>query len=509
MKNIIRVELLALLICLIMLTGCKGRVFAAGIIESSPAREENIAINAALTAQLPARLEFINGVAKITTGGRYILSGEHIGQILIETARNDTVELILNGASLHNPSGQAIFAPRSKSVELILADGTLNSISDGRHSDEENNAAVFIRNDLIISGSGTLNVTGNHHHGIRAQDFLFIKSGTINITANGDALRGRDGVIIESGEFNLIAGGDGIQSNNNSNPEYGYIIINGGIFNIQAGQDGIQGEKDVTVNDGSLNIKANDDGITAKGSVLITGGSINITNSYEGIEGLNVTITGGDVNIFARDDGINARDSEVNVNLRGRQMTRGARPPANENMYVRITGGNVNVHALRDGIDSNNNVFLEGGVIQISGPSLGMEGAIDFDGFLLITGGRLITAGSVLYASERSTQPVLYVTFDQQLQAGVNIKIRDAEDNTLLNYTALNSFRTSVFSSPDFNIRETYSLYINDQKTTDVLIGGIITVLGGNPGGRGRGGPGINPGPGGRGENRMNQQPRI
>ena len=465
-----KIKYFLFLLCVsVTMSCCTGKAYASGIINSRPSSE--------ITAVNAKQIEFTDGVSRITAGGRYILSGEHEGQILIEASRSDDVEIILNGAVLNNPKGQAIFAPRSRGVELILSDGTINFISDGVHSDGENNAAIFVRHDLIISGSGTLNVSGNFHHGIRAQDFLTINGGVFHITAEGDALRGRDGVIINDGVFFLTAGGDGIQSNNSSNPDYGFITINGGVFDITAGDDGIQAETNITINGGSIQIKAADDGITANKSVLITDGSINILESYEGIEGLNVTITGGNINVIARDDGINARDSNAVRDFRGRPMMRG---PLNQDIFVRITGGSVYVHALGDGIDSNNNIFIEGGNIYISGPSRGMEGAIDCDGSLLITGGRLITAGSVINISRQSTQPVVSVAFSRQLPAGTLVEVKNSKDNILLNYTAQTAFSASFFTSSDFVTGETYALFINGEKTNDITLNTLITSVSGN-----------------------------
>jgi hypothetical protein len=373
-------------------------------------------------------------------------------------------------------------------VELILTDGTANTISDGKYSsntNNETNAVIYIQHDLIISGNGTLNISGNEHHGIRAQDSLTVKGGVINVTAAGDALRGRDAVIIEGGTFSLTAGGDGIQSNNDTNAEQGYVIINGGTFTINAGDDGIQAETAVTINKGSLTITAKDDGITAKGPVLITGGTVRITNSYEGIEGLNVTITGGDIDIYSRDDSINAREYGAITSMWGRRVMPGR--PTNANIFVRIKGGNIHIHALTDGIDSNNNVFLEGGTLRISGPSRGMEGAIDVDGSVLITGGNLITAGSVVSISGQSTQPTLLVTYNQQLPTGTLIEIRDTSGNTLLDYTAKNAFFMSGFTSPDFVIEKTYSLYINSVKLQDITLNSMVTTIGDNRFNRGWG----------------------
>jgi len=435
---------------------------------------------------------FSNGMCRITSGGTYVFSGKQEGQILIRAAKNDVVVLVLDGLTLHNPNGPAIYAPRSKRVELILADGSVNTISDGKHPNDnsnENNAVIYVQNDLVISsngtGNGTLNIMGNFQHGIRTQDTLTIKSGAFNIKTLGDAMRGRDAVIIEAGTFILNAGGDGIQSNNDVNAERGYVAINGGTFTINAGDDGIQAETAVTIKGGTFTMSVKDDGITAKGSVLITGGAIHIAECYEGIEGLNVTITGGDIDIFSRDDGINAREYGI-ANARGRFMM--SRRPTNENIYVRITGGNINVQGMTDGIDSNNNIFLEGGTLRISGPSMGMEGAIDFDGAMLITGGNLVTAGSVTSVSAQSKQPSVLVAYNQQQPTGAIIEIRDSGGKTILDYTAKNPFLMSAFTSPDFVIGKAYSLYVNKQKVQDITLAENITMIGNSNFMRGFGG---------------------
>jgi len=482
MKNTWKMKIILILAAVLGLTS----VFAGGSSENS-GNDNRQAV-------------FSNGIFRITTGGRYVLSGKHEGQVLIQATRNDVVELVLDNLTLHNPNGPAIYAPRSQRVELILLDGSLNTISDGKHPNDNNNdssAVIFVQNDLVISsngaGNGALNIAANFQHGIRAQDTLTIKSGVFNIKAVGDALRGRDAVIVEAGTFSLTAGGDGIQSNNDANAERGYITIYGGTFTINTQDDGIQAESTVTINGGSLTMTVKDDGITAKGSVLITGGTIRITECYEGIEGLNVTIKGGDIDIFSRDDGINAREYvETAANVRGR-FTMGRQPMSrqiNENIYVRITGGNIHVYAMTDGIDANNNVFLEGGTLRISGPSRGVEGAIDVDGSVFINGGKLITAGSVAGVSAQSRQPAVLITYTQQLPTGALIEIRDTSGNTLLDYTSKNAFLMSGFTSPDFVIGKTYSLYVNRQKVQDITLSGIVTAIGNSNSNRGMGGRG-------------------
>jgi len=499
--------------------------------------------------------DFAGRTLTIRQAGTYVLSGTLAdGQVLINAGRNDVVNLVLNAVSLHNETGPAIYAPRSGKVVLFLESGVTNTVSDGARyaasGDDEPNAAIYVQDNLSIAGGGTLAVTGNYSHGIRAQDILAVTGGTININTVGDALRGRDGVAIMNGSFNLTAGGDGIQSNNSSSDAMGFVIINGGAFDIKAKNDGIQAASSLTITGGvfritsgggsaaapvrannfrgwggrqtpvttvetdsmkalkagkqvyivggdftidaeddgvhsngnvlitagRLSIRTGDDGIHADNAVEITGGDIVIPASYEGIEGMSVTIGGGNISIVASDDGINAADGDANTNADpwGRPMGRGR---INENLYLHITGGMIDILAGHDGIDSNGNIFLEGGTLKVSGPSQGMEGAIDLDGSFIITGGEFITAGSVINITE-SSQPVILVSYTRQLASGSVITMKDSGGNTLLEYTSRNACTMSGFTSSSFEMGKTYSLYINGQKRVDIAVNDILTAIG-------------------------------
>ena len=491
------------------------------------------------------------GTLTITQSGTYVLSGTlNNGQILISAGKKDIVRLVMNGVSVHNETAPAIYAPQAGKVILILADDTENFISDGSaypdSADEDNpEAAVYIQDNLTVTGGGQLTVTGNYKHGIRAQDYLVITDGVINVTAAGDALRGRDGIAVLGGNITLRAGGDGMQSNNAS----GFVIISGGVFDIQAENDGIQVENSLTITDGVINIitgggssnapvrtdevhggwqrqrvtesaaadtvsmkalkagreiyimggditidaeddgihsdgcvyisagkldiKAGDDGIHADSAVEISGGEINIPVCYEGIEGLSVTVTGGDIKVTAGDDAINAADGSVAAARPG-----GGGFTVNDDVFIRISGGSLDLYAPYDGIDSNGNVFIEGGVIKISAPSQGMDGAVDMDGTLLITGGELITAGSVISVSAESTQPAILVSYTQQQTSGSVIEIKDVSGKVILEYTSDLAYTMSGFSSPDFVIGGRYTLYIDGVKKTDITLNGVVTSIG-------------------------------
>ena len=532
----------------------------------------------------------------ITKAGTFVLSGTLAnGQVLIDAGNDDVVRLVLNGVTLHNEAGPAIYSPESEKIVLILADGKKNTVSDGSGYtifDDENEpyAAIFAQNDLSITGSGTLTVNGNCKHGIRTQDILVITGGEINVTSVGDALRGRDGVAIQDGSITLNTDGDGIMSNNADDEARGYIIINGGTHIIHAANDGIQAESALTITEGSiqiitgggsenapireetrggwggdrsnssfetievdsvsmkglkagkqlsiaggdisidtqddgihsddvlfimggrLSIKTGDDGIHADVSAEISGGDIDIPVCYEGIESLSVTISGGNISIIAVDDGINASDGTGRSGAFGGEMQGGpgagwpdmqqgggmneARFAAVEGAVIRISGGTIDILASRDAIDSNGHLYLEGGTITLNGLSMGADGAIEMDGDFIVTGGQLITAGSVYSASEGSTQPILLISYATQQSSESIITIKDSEENVLLEYTSKTGFSASGFTSPSFKTGETYTLFIDGEKRIDVLLSDINTSIGDDGGNYslGRGGTGGNRG---------------
>jgi hypothetical protein len=485
---------------------------------------------------------FADAALTIGQEGTYVLSGTLTdGRVLVDAGENDIVRLVLNGVSLHNEEGPAIYAPKAGKTVLILESGTENTVSDGAgYADnaDEPDAAIFAQDDLSITGEGKLVVGSAGKHGIRSQDVLAISAGVFDINAAGDALRGRDGVAIQGGDFTLNAGGDGIQSNNDEDDAKGFVIINGGAYIVRAGSDGVQAQSALTVTDGNIQIttgggsanvapagtgaaeeesasmkalkagklmyiaggdividaeddavhsngdlimtagrlsaQTGDDGFHADAALEILGGVIDIPVCYEGIEGLSVTIGGGDTVIAASDDAVNAAGGASGESDTDGPMGRD-RFSSNGDIFVRITGGTLDLLASRDGIDSNGDIFFEGGAVRISGPSQGMEGAIDLDGAMFVSGGELITAGSVMNISQESAQAVILVSYGARQASGSVIEIRNAAGEILLEYTSRTDYTTSGFTSPSFRIGETYSLFIDGEKKTDIELEGIIT----------------------------------
>lgn len=293
--------------------------------------DTTIELNDEKTAVTGNGAVFENGVLTISKSGAYALKGKlSDGQILVDTEDEAKVKLLFDGVTIHSSTSAPLLILSSpKETKLLLAEGSENTLSDesGRTAQENDDpdAVIWSKDDLEISGTGTLNAEANYARGIVTRDTLQISGGTLNVTAADDALRGRDGVDISGGVLNLRSGGDGIQA---SDEDKGSLTVSGGVLSLNTDKDGLQaaaaltisggvleltsggsaikGAADVKISGGSLSVDAANDGIHADGSLTVSGGSILISECDEGLEGTTVTVSGGSLDITASDDGINA-----------------------------------------------------------------------------------------------------------------------------------------------------------------------------------------------------------
>ena len=357
----------------------------------------------------------VNGsVLTITAGGTYELSGSLAdGQIVVDSADEETVHLILNGVDITSSSSAPIYILSAEKTVLTLAEGTINTLTDGSSyqlsEEDEPNATIFSKDDLTINGKGSLAVYGNYNHGIVSKDNLKIVSGTITVQAVNDGIKGRDSITILNPIIEIIAGGDGMQSNNEEDPEKGTIQIEGGIISITAGLDGIQAETTLGVSGGEITITAG--GGSANGPAHWEGMNRNndfgalatdTTESTKGLKaGVLVTITGGYFQIDAADDTIHSNDTVIIsggefqlssgddgvhadslLDISGGDLVLDQSYEGIESAEIRISSGNLHLMASDDGINGSTG----GGESGMPGMG-GMGGFGGGDSSLVISGG--------------------------------------------------------------------------------------------------------------------------
>ena len=390
----------------------------------------------------------------ITAAGTYVFSGDcDNGSITVKKGVT-VVTIVLNGLTLTNDDSAAITLNKTAEASLIAAAGTTNTVADTEGSSDEN-AAVKVKSgaSLSISGTGTLTVDGNAKNGIKgaADAVITVAEVKLNINAADDGLSCDDELNITGGTLSITAGGDAVKASpdtgdteNQDTTSLGNVTISGGTLTLNATEDGIQADGDLTISGGTFHVKTNgghttaltDDsasckGFKAGGALTVTGGTltvdsaddalhantdvtisggtltlatgddgvhadndlvigtkgasststprINITASYEGLEGTTVTVYSGDIDVVASDDGVNAASSTLGEH--------------SDKYAISIAGGDLYIDAGSDGLDSNNDISVTGGKVEVYGADAMMDAAIDYDGTFTLSGGTLFGAG--------------------------------------------------------------------------------------------------------------------
>lgn len=194
----------------------------------------------------------------ISKSGTYHLTGSiENGNITINAGDEDLVRLVLDNVNIICNDSSAINIENAKKVIIIVEEGTTNSLTDGTTYSiaDEPDACLFSSDDLVINGTGTLNINANYLDGITSKDDLKIIGTTINIASNDDGIKGKDYVGIKNANIKVNAKADGIKSTNDTETDKGYVVIENSNINIEALQDGIQAETNIKIISGQFDIK--------------------------------------------------------------------------------------------------------------------------------------------------------------------------------------------------------------------------------------------------------------
>ena len=224
------------------------------------------------------------------------------------------------------------------------------------------------------------------------------------------------------------------------------------------------------ISGGTYNISTSDDGIHADENTAISGGTVTIRESYEGIEGSLVDISGGKIDITADDDGINAA---------GGADQSGAGPrkdgfESSADCYINISGGIITVDASGDGLDSNGGLMVSGGELYISGSESSGNGALDYGGEAIITGGIVVAAGAGGMAQNfgtDSTQGSILMSYPAFSDGTITLK--DEAGKTLASYSPKKSYSCVVISCPEITTGNTYTVEACGQ-TSSVTMSSLV-----------------------------------
>ena len=156
-----------------------------------------IALSGQSAAVTGTSAEVTDGVVTITAGGTYVVTGTMTEGRILVNAPKEEVTLVLQDASITCSTGSPLYVYKSKATTLYLPEGTASTLTDGTDytfsdsyssaEEEEPNACLYSKSDLIIAGSGSLTVNANYNNGITGKDTLFIQKASVTVTAGDTA----------------------------------------------------------------------------------------------------------------------------------------------------------------------------------------------------------------------------------------------------------------------------------------------------------------------------------
>lgn len=485
----------------------------------------------------------------ITDGGVYVLTGTLTdGRVLVNAPGAD-VTLVLQNADITCTDSSALYIYKAANVLVYLPDGTASTLTDGSSydygdsfssaDDEEPNACLYAKSDLIIAGGGTLTVTGNANNGITGKDALKIEDASVTVTAANHGVNGKDCLVLKQADVTVTSGGDALRATNDSDSALGCILIGASVLTLTAGEDGIQAETaltlfdtaciitsgggsggaladdvsakgikagtgitvrsgsytldcaddavhangSVTVSGGTFAVTTGDDGVHADNAVTITDGTLSIRECYEGIEGQTIDISGGTTDITASDDGLNSAGGADRSGFGGRGPDSFG---GSSDSRITISGGTLRIDAGGDGIDSNGDLIVSGGEIYVSGPTSDGDSAIDYDGTATVTGGTVVAAGYSGMAQNfgaDSTQGSILLT--SRSTSTEPIRVTDASGSVLAEFAPTKAYNCVIVSTPALKQGSTYTVTMGGE-STDVTLESLIYGtggMGGQPGG--------------------------
>lgn len=363
---------------------------------------------------------FTNGNIEITKSGVYYFNGTlDNGQVIIESNDENTVWLVFDGIDITYESGAPIFVKEAEKTIITLKEGSDNYLKDGENyvlnEDEEPTATLFSKDDLIINGSGSLNISANYNDGITGKDDLKILSSSIEITALDDGIVGKDLLLITDSTITINAGGDGLKSSNDKDIDKGVVLIENSNINIESGADAIQAESLLQINSGIFNLVSGGGSINSSSSSSggwgqwggtfppgSSGSSGSTTSTSDSAKALkaeqNILINDGTFVIDSSDDSIHS-NSSIQINSGSYTLSSGD-DGIHADTAIVINGGDINILKSYEGIESSTITINDGNIsVVASDDGINVAGGSDSSSILGRPGQNTFTdnSGRVLY----------------------------------------------------------------------------------------------------------------
>ena len=305
------------------------------------------------------------GTVTVGAVGEYRISGTlSEGQIIVDTGEDAMeVTLILEGVSVTNPQGPALWVKQAKKVTLRLADGSENLLVSGTeadlaaYDDTRSGAALYAEDDLSVEGGGSLTIRGYLNNGVTCKDDVKIKGGTLDVLGANNGVRASESVTVSGGALRIVSGNDGLKTSAAEKAGKGFIEISGGSLSISSGGDAVAAVTELRVSGGELKAETRQD---------LVG-----TNSRKGLKaGTLVEISGGTMTISADEDGIHC-DGSVRMSggeasiIASTGIQAGVRDSGEGDIL--LSGGSLFVAAVKQGLKAEGSIAAGNELLALCG----------------------------------------------------------------------------------------------------------------------------------------------
>ena len=359
------------------------------------------------------------------------------------SSKNAKLSLISSKDAIHTGSEEDDSGVVTEVGNVDIEGGVFASSTKGDGIDSEGEIVLKdVDTHIETEGTFVLYSSADDTDGTLYEDSRYVK--------NGDSYKkiGSDEMNRYQTRYYLEQKCKGIKS-------AGGITVSGGHHYLNTTDDCIASDTSISLNSGeyvlytldqALNsdqaLNVGEQGVSAQNEDF----TVKIFHSYEGIQGGCINFYDAYTYIVSEDDGINATSDTdgytVSMNFH-----------ANSTVWISAEG---------DGVDSNGNITMDGGELYVFGPTNGGNGALDFDGSFVYTGGTILALGQqgMVQTPDASSINVLsYNLSSYSADTALSILGGELEWSVILpkSYSQMNL----ILASPQISVGVTYSLYSN------------------------------------------------
>ena len=447
------------------------------------------------------------GNCKNTIRGVYkasIIFDEGDGEYIIDSYKNSISAdnlIVFNGGvfSIESATGNAI---RSKPDDDDFDSFGKILINYGEFYIKSYKDAFVATNKITIL-DGIFDILTQNGYNQPIDDTVSSKGFKVTSDAKGSEIK------IYSGDFELNTADDGFRSNRDLTILKGNYIISSGDDAICGKYNLVIGEKDAPLDDlnirilwsyeslegmtikiysGRIRSKASNDGINASGVVRHVEPVFNFTrrnrtnrNNSNGFPTYNGTDWWNSPEFRNNSMRNNNTDWWNNFNNSGFDFWGGQNRNnnrtgnntrryyffGNDSYYISIFNGELYVDSDMDGFDSNGNIFIHGGNINIFSSDRGTDNPIDRDGSLTVFNAELLAvgvkgAGYVHRWIDKSNQ--FYCFYEGKVENNPKLEIRNEKDELIKEEMITKNISYIFYTS--LKINKDYHFYLYDKNNT-------------------------------------------